>query len=283
MKTLHRDKAPAIGLEHRAGSIRAFRLLRGDPEDPNNFEFSVCELGGAEPYRTPRHRHNFSQLIFVLRGSYQISPVVHAVEGSVTYSPEGTSYGPQEADGCDLLLLQFGEASGSGFMSYDWLIEGRQRLAERGSFEKGIYVYEDENGHGHKKDSYEAIWEEMRGRPSNYPSPRYETPITIHPSAFAWIPIQREPGMSEKHLGTFSERRTTVGFLKYEQEAAHRVEVDGGPELHFVVEGELRADGQRYGKGTAIMFEAGDAQELRAAEPAIEYVIRLPNFRSIDA
>ena len=118
---------------HRQGDIKFQRLLQGDPDAPNNFEWSIVRVG--EDYMTPRHHHNFSQIHLVLEGTHEWAPDETIPTGAVGYFGEGTFYGPQQGHGGLLLGLQYGEASGSGFMSYDRLAEGNKRLArepERG-------------------------------------------------------------------------------------------------------------------------------------------------------
>ena len=274
------DADPHCFSDHRGSDIQFQRLLRGDATSTGNFEWSIVHFG--ETYTTPRHHHNFSQIHYVLEGLHEWSPTVSMPEGSVTYSPEGTFYGPQQGHGSLVLTLQYGEASASGFMSYDRLAEGSKRLAEspRGEFDNGIWRYVDEDGTQRNQDGYEAIWEEINGRPIEYPSPRYQTPMTIHPDAFAWVspPGDPEPGISHKHLGTFSERRTTIGFTRYDAGAVHRVHGQRAPELHFVVEGTVRAEIGLYTSRSAFQFDPGDDQTLEAVEPTTTFVIGLPTL-----
>jgi hypothetical protein len=263
---------------HREGRIEFQRLLQGDPDRPDNFEWSIVRIG--EDYETPRHHHNFSQLHYVLEGVHEWGPERWMPEGSVTYQSEGVFYGPQHGHGALVLGLQFGEASGNGFMSYDRLAEGNKRLNERtdARFERGVFRYVDADGKARNKDGYEAIWEEMHGRPVEYPKPRYNTSITMHPEDFASIPVADEPGVARKHLGTFTERLTTVGFLHYESGASHRVRDLRSPELHFVVDGALRCGDGVYGKWTAFRFDPTDDITLEAIEATETYVIGLPVF-----
>ena len=121
--------------DHREGEIKFQRLLKGDPDQPNNFEWSLVRTG--EDYVTPRHHHNFSQSAPGPRGHPRVGPrQADPHRAAVAYFPEGTFYGPQQGHGGLLLGLQYGEASGSGFMSYDRLAEGnssspRVRAASR--------------------------------------------------------------------------------------------------------------------------------------------------------
>jgi len=199
-------------------------------------------------------------------------------EGSVTYAPEGVFYGPQQGHGALVLGLQFGDASGSGFMSYDRLAEGNKRLNENpdGVFEGGVWRYVDLDGNRRNQDGYEAIWEEIHGRPVEYPTPRYQTPVTMLPDAYSWTTTD-EPGVERKHLGTFTERRTTVRFLRYAGGATHRVH-DRSPELHFVLDGTLRVGDGIHSRWTAFKFDPGEEVVLEALEPTTTYVIGLPVF-----
>ena len=263
---------------HREGDIKFQRLLQGDPDRPDNFEWSIVRMG--EDYSTPRHHHNFSQLHYVLEGTHEYAPDCLIPNGAIAYFPEGTFYGPQQGHGGLLLGLQYGEASGAGFMSYDRLAEGNKRLAEgtSGHFEGGTYRYVDDDGKQRNKDGYEAIWEEIHGRPVSYPKPRYERVIVLYPEAFAWVPSSDEPGIARKHLASFTERGTRVEFVSYDAGATHRVHDLRSPELHFVLDGTLRCGDGVYGKWTAVQFDPSDDTTLEAIEDTETYVIGLPVF-----
>ena len=262
--------------DHREGEIKFQRLLQGDPALPNNFEWSLVRTG--EDYVTPRHHHNFSQLHLVLEGTHEWAPDRLIPTGAIAYFPEGTFYGPQQGHGGLLLGLQYGEASGSGFMSYDRLAEGNKRLAEGpGRFEGGVYRSVDDAGKPRNQDGYEAIWQEMHGRPVTYPKPRYGQVLVMLPEGFTWMPTD-EAGVERKHVGTFTERCTTVGFLRYASGAVHRVANLRAPELHFVLDGTLRCGDGVYSEWTAFKFEPGDDVTIEAVEATETYVIGLPFF-----
>jgi quercetin dioxygenase-like cupin family protein len=266
---------------HRAGRIDLRRLFKGDPASPNNFEWSLVRMGND--YQTPRHRHNFSQIIMVLEGEHEWMPKAKRGPGSVTYTCEGTYYGPQQGGGAALLTLQFGEASGSGFLSYDALDEGKTELSKKGAFADGVFTWTDDKGQKHNQDSYEAIWEFVNGRPIEYSAPRYAAPITVYPESFAWAPLAGESGLLQKRVGVFSERGTSIEFLRYEPGARHRVHDVPAPELHFILEGALNTSQGKCVANSALMFHPGDDETLEAAEPAREYVIKLPDLRDIPA
>ncbi len=261
---------------HRGDGISFQRLLKGRPGTLDNFELSLVHFDAE--YSTPRHHHNFDQLHYVLEGTHEYAPRQHMPAGTVTYFPEGAHYGPQTGHGAVVVGLQFAGASGSGFMSYDQLSEGNKRLSERGSFENGIFRYVDGDGRHHNKDGYEAIWEEVNGKPVAYPGPRYHQPIVMRPENYSWITNEAEPGVSVKTLGCFTERRTTVSLLRLEPSAAHRVAPRRATELYFVVSGEISCGDGKYGQHAAFMFEPNDTADVTAVSETELYAIRLPEF-----
>src|SRR5690349_17742178 len=101
----------------RDGKLDQKFLLTGDDNSPNNYLLNVGLTGGGG-WGTPRHRHNFDQIRFVLKGSYPVSPHKVMKEGSIAYFPESVHYGPQDRpEGLEMMVIQFGGASGQGFLS----------------------------------------------------------------------------------------------------------------------------------------------------------------------
>ncbi len=262
--------------DHRGPGITFQRLLKGEEGRPDNFELSVVHTG--PDYRTPRHRHNFDQLLYVLEGTHEYAPRSRMPAGTVTYSPEGTYYGPQVGQGATTLLLQFGGPSGNGFMSYDQLSAGNKILAGRGRFENGIFRYEDDAGRTRNQDGYEAIWEHVNGRPVAYPPQRYDHPITMWPEHFAWVPEVQQPGVARRHLARFAERGTSVGFLRLDAGAEHREAGADATRLHFVVRGALQVAGREHSARTAFQLAPGESATYRASADTELLCITLPAF-----
>ena len=82
----------------------------------------VSEASSAEAgvvgWTTPRHRHNFDQIRYVMKGIYPYAKGKSMSEGTVAYFPESVHYGPQDRpEGLEMMVCQFGGASGSGFVS----------------------------------------------------------------------------------------------------------------------------------------------------------------------
>jgi hypothetical protein len=152
-------------------------LFRRAPGTPNNYLFS---LALQTSFYSPIHKHNFEQFRYAHKGSFSISPSLTIQQGEICYHPEGVEYGPQQDEGDGervLLILQFGGASGQGYLDYETLlgVQGKMIEAEKGTFEGGRLWEKGEQERGGKgKDGFEAVWEECNGRPLVYPEPRYE-------------------------------------------------------------------------------------------------------------
>jgi hypothetical protein len=263
---------------HRSGTIDFKRLLKGTPREPDNFELSLVRTGGD--YFTPRHRHNFDQVRLCLDGTMNYAPDRDLPQGAVGYFPEGTFYGPQrDTIGSILLLLQMGGAGGYGFMSYDELGEGYRRLSDLGQFERGVFTREDPNGRSLNKDGYEAVWEHVNGRAVEYPPPRYEEPIVMHPDSFGWVAAG--DGFESKRLGSFGERGLALGFIRGPRGARHRLARLAAPELMFVIGGAIRSEpgGEMLAAQSACHLDSSDEGTVfEVSDDVVLFFVRLPRF-----
>lgn len=224
------------GAKHRPGGLAFKTLSRGTEGSLENHLFVLARQEG---FYSPRHKHNFDQFRYAIKGNFNLAPNIDLHEGSLAYHPEGVHYGPQD-DGKDemiLLVLQFGGASGQGFLSLDQIRAANAELLKKGKFEKGKY-YADDRGEGDEPvDGFEAAWTLVNGRQLVYPEPRYNAPIIMNPASFKW----RDRGQSaqQKVLGTFSERQVSVKMLKLGE--GGRLSVDEGAEpsmqLLYVIKG----------------------------------------------
>jgi hypothetical protein len=207
------ESAPLIERQHvREGVFRSRRILNGTPGTPGNFSL---QLGVAPSYFSPRHRHNFDQVRYQLEGDFDFAADGVMKEGWIGYFPEGTHYGPQASDSENsTLVLQFGGASGSGYIAADEYEKAAAELARHGAFAKGVYTRLKPDGTKINKDAYEAVWEQVNARPLVYPPERYLRPIFMDPASFDWTPLANHPGVACKHLGEFSERHTRVAMYQ---------------------------------------------------------------------
>jgi len=261
----------------RGGNRNFKTLLKGDDNSPGNYKLSFVRQSGA--LDVPRHRHNFDQLRMCLEGDPQnygknkwINP------GEIVYFPEGTPYGPEQSESHRLsITLQFGGASGSGYIGSQRIQAAIEELKAFGSFDKGIFTRNGELAPGQKRnqDSYEAIWEYINQRKLIYPKPRYEEPICMKPAGFDWVP-SGQPGLSRKLLGVFSERGCSVSMFKLNAGASGRLSPHGACQIGFVVGGEGKANGEALRKYTAFSLEAGEPCNLGSEAGMELLVIALP-------
>jgi hypothetical protein len=158
VKVINVNDVPMVERPHvREGTLRSRRLLTGEPGSPSNFSL---QLSSTPTYYSPRHRHNFDQVRFQLAGDFDFGADGAMKPGSIAYFPEGTYYGPQNCPtGSETLVLQFGGASGSGYISAEQYEQATAELAKQGTFAKGVYTRLKADGGKINKDAYEAVWE----------------------------------------------------------------------------------------------------------------------------
>lgn len=266
---------PMLARAHvRAGGFSSQRLLDGREGTPGNFSLQL----GLTPdsYFSPRHRHNFDQVRYQLEGEYDFSSDGVMKPGTVAYFPEGTYYGPQSSSVRSLtLVLQFGGASGNGYISPEQYDRAAAELRQLGTFANGAYTVIAPDGTKVNKDAYEAVWERVNGRPLAYPRPRYSRPVFMQPENFAWLPIEGQPGTSRKLLGEFSERRTQIALYRIDAAASLSL---AGHSIYFVANGSGFAGAQEFRPRATIYIEE-DAPAIITARDTVELLqIGLPRF-----
>ncbi|MGZ3290949.1 MAG: hypothetical protein ACXU87_23250, partial [Xanthobacteraceae bacterium] len=178
MKIVQTDEIPLKrGLEHRGGIFHGRIMVEGEPGALDNFQLSFGQMGGD--FNSPRHRHNFEQIRYQLEGVLDYGRDGKLTAGMVGYFPEAVYYGPQSQDpniACKTIVLQFGGASGSGYLSQAEVQAGMQELRREGEFKDGVFRRRADAEGKRNMDGYQAIWEHVNGRPMAYPKPRYPQP-----------------------------------------------------------------------------------------------------------
>jgi quercetin dioxygenase-like cupin family protein len=267
------DSVPLIERQHvREGVFQSRTLLTGEPNTPGNFSLQLSSM--PQTYYSPRHRHNFDQVRFQIEGEFDFDSDGKMKPGSVAYFPEGTPYGPQTSEASSLtLVLQFGGASGSGYLSSEQYDKAQAELRAMGSFAKGVYTRTTADGRKLNKDAYQAIWEHVNGRPLIYPPPRYARPIFTAPENFAWVPIAGAPGASCKRLGEFTECRSRLAFYRVDE--GSRLELEDHS-IYFVISGSGMVDGSRFAKYTTIHVARAERSIVTAKESAEFLQLGLP-------
>lgn len=261
MKIVDPDSLPVFTDDHPTGALAQRYLFVGEDRTPENFMFSLADNVGR--FQMVRHRHNFDQFRFALSGDMNMGNGRVLREGSLGYFPEGTPYGPQDDGAGPLaLVLQFGGASGYGYMSPAQYRAGRAALNEVGHFEGAVFVRKLDDGGVKKTFSINAIWEEALKAKLLLPAPRYDQAIFINPRAFRWIPVAQSGGAFRKPLGTFSEREVKAEMWRLEPGARLVLPSGEARRLIFVLEGEGRAGGEPLGRYFGIQADPGESAAL---------------------
>lgn len=264
------SKAADTGSERvgtmREGVLDQKHLLFGEDGSPNNYDLNMGHTGDGG-WRTPRHRHNFDQIRYVIQGRLPYTETDVLEEGWVGYFPESIHYGPQERPaGLRTMVLQCGGASGQGYLSVAKREEVNAELNKTGEFKKGLYHYTDANGVQQSEDGSQAIFERAMGRKLEFAAPRYTDVIAMDPKAYAWQP--GDAGVSEKWLGRFTERDLRIGFLRLEPGAVYQAGQFNSIEILFQINGEVTAGGEKYGPETGYEFLANEGPvPVEAVQP----------------
>lgn len=265
------SKAAETGSERvgtmREGVLDQKHLLFGEDNSPNNYDLNLG-LTGSGGWGTPRHRHNFDQIRYVIEGRLPYTEEDVLEQGWVGYFPESVHYGPQaRAEGLRTMVLQCGGASGGGYLSVAQREAGNAELAKTGEFKKGLYHYTDANGEPQTRDGSQAIFEHATGRKLEFATPRYEDVIAMNPEAYDWLPTN-DNGVSEKWLGSFTERNLRIGFLRLEPGAVYQAGQHPSIEILFQIKGQVSAGGEKYGPETGYEFLANEGPvPVEAIEP----------------
>ncbi|HZR61162.1 MAG TPA: hypothetical protein VFA80_09470 [Xanthobacteraceae bacterium] len=278
MKIVHADEVEwKRGLQHRGGTFHYRHLLNGTPGTPGNFQFNIGQLEGD--FSSPRHRHNFDQFRFQLEGTMNFDRNGKMGAGSFGYFPEGAPYGPQSSDGrSSTAVLQFGGASGSGYLSREEVAAGTAELKKYGTFEAGIFRRNDDVEGRRATDGYQAIWEHAHGERMEYPKPRYRDPIMVDPANYEWLPFAGQAGVTRRSLGTFTERQCAAELVRLERGAAYRAD---GRSVYLVLRGAGIVGDATYRELSAFHLEDGERAELVARDDTEILRLVLPDLTGI--
>jgi hypothetical protein len=263
MKIVQTDEIPLKrGLEYRGGTFHGRVMVEGAPGTLDNFQISFGQMGGD--FNSPRHRHNFEQIRYQLEGVLDYGRDGKLTAGMVGYFPEAVYYGPQSQDpsiDCRTIVLQFGGASGSGYLSQAEVKAGMEELKAEGEFKDGVFRRRADVEGKRNMDGYQAIWEHANGRPMVYPKPRYPQPIFMDPTNYEWVPVAGASGVAEKLLGVFTERRSEAGFLRLDAGARYTARGKG---VYVVIRGEGSVADQPIRSLTTVYLDAGESVTFTA-------------------
>jgi hypothetical protein len=280
MNIVHADEVEwKRGLQHRGGTFHYRHLLNGTPGTLGNFQLDIGQLEGD--FASPRHRHNFDQFRFQLEGTMNFDRNGKMAAGTFGYFPEGVAYGPQSSEGRSATaVLQFGGASGSGYLSRGQVQAGTEELKKFGRFEGGVFRRNDDVEGRRNTDAYQAIWEHVHGRRMDYPKPRYSDPIMVDPANYEWLVVTGMPGVSHKLLGTFTERQCAAALVRLARGAAYQA---GSRGVHLMLSGSGVAQKAPFRRMTAFHLDDGETAEIVAREETEFLRLVLPDLAGLEA
>jgi hypothetical protein len=263
--------------DHPTGSLAFKYLLSGDEQAADNFVLILARQDAH--FATERHRHNFDQFRFPICGDMSVGKGIILREGQLGYFTEGAPYGPQDdplgnsAPGERLhLTLQFGGATGYGYLGPDRLRTCRDELRQHGEFVDVLYRSHD----GKTLNGLDAVWQRAFGRKLEYPKPRYPNPILIDPSSFRWKPSRDDRGVEQKHLGAFTERGTWAAMVRMSPGARWTPASEDARQILFVLSGTGSAEGVRLTAHSSIQIDPHEKTEIESSDPIEFLVFGLP-------
>jgi hypothetical protein len=276
MKIVQADELPwNRGLEHRGGIFHNRLVLEGEPGRIDNFQLSWGKMGGE--FYSPRHRHNFEQIRYQASATLNYDRDGKMTPGVVGYFPEGQFYGPQTQDIAEEphgMVLQFGGASGSGYLSRAEVKAGMEILSGQGEFKNGVFRRHEDVEGKRNVDGYQAIWEHVNRRPMTYPTARYSRPFLMDPAAYEWVPTDK--GVAEKFYGSFTERHTSMRSLRLDPDAVCTLH---GRSIAIVQSGAGQLAGKPYRTHTVLYLAWDEQATFTAAEATEMLVFGLPDLR----
>lgn len=281
MKIVHSDEVPLTrGLQHRGGTFHYQTVAEGEAGTLGNFQLNFGHLG--DDFFSPRHRHNFEQYRFMIEGTFDFDRDGKMTPGMFGYFPEGVYYGPQTCAGgkCLAAVLQFGGASGSGYLARAEVQAGMADLKNYGEFKDGVFRRRDDVEGKRNMDGYQAIWEHVNKRPMVYPKPRYTTPLFMDPANFDWLPVAESPGVEEKLLAVFTERRNQAGLFRIAAGASYEARRRG---LYIILSGSGTVDGQPLRRLTTVNIGAGERARFAATTATELLHFGLPDLTGLHA
>ena len=256
------------------------RLFEGEEGNPNNYMLVMSRE--PKSYFSPRHRHPWDQIRFCLEGKIPIAKGLYVEGGEIAYFPESAYYGPQEG-GTDriVLLLQFGGASGQGFIGPDRLKQARLEMEQSGSFEKGVYSVATANGI-RNRDAYEAVWHHVMGSSPDYVSPAYKAPIVMRPEALKWQ-AGAEAGVAERLIGIFPHRGLIISGWTIEPCKVRTIAATPSLRFLFVTQGAGTIEGEKLRRWSAVRLCSGESARIAGTENLELVELAISNVGDADA
>ena len=215
----------------------------------------------AEPYyHSPRHRHTFQQVRYVLSGKMKYGKDVYQKDDCL-YLPEGSYYGPiKPVDSGEQLHfadIQFDGFSGIPYPDPDEVIDAQKALEKIGTFKEGVYTFPD----GRNRDAYEAILEKISGKKIEYPDPWLNGYTVIRTPKINWRPHESLKGVRIKDLALFFSKGPNLKLINIEKGNILPSSKSPCNIAVFLLEGKLSFNSKNYEKLSYFMLPSGEIYE----------------------
>jgi hypothetical protein len=264
MDIVHAAEMPwgeSLVAQRAGGEVAHKRLFEGEEGSPDNYMLVMSKE--PKSFFSPRHRHPWDQIRFCLEGRIPIAKGLFVEGGEIAYFPESAHYGPQEGgDDRIVVLLQFGGASGQGFIGPDRVKQAHLELAQEGRFEGGVYTRDVTEGR-RNWDAYEAIWLHVKGGELSYAPPVYKTPIVMRPDALSWL-SSSEQGVSVRRIGVFPHRGLSLNGWRIEPGARHKIPAEQALRFLFVTEGSGTMASEGVRRWSAVRLNPSESADMVA-------------------
>jgi hypothetical protein len=217
---------------------------------------------GDRAYKSIRHRHDFEQLRFAVRGQMDLG-FATLEEGQIGYFPAHTFYGPQECDGSIILIAQWGDR----FITKADSDRAVAELSAVGDFTDGIYKSVDSDGKRFNKDPLNAIWEHVFQQPYVPQAQRYALPIVVSPGGFGWT--DDEGPTRSRRLGVFTEHDLALEMVTWIEDGSSLFELADGdlrPTLLFTTNGSFTLGDSSFGALTGIWADPQETLPIQATK-----------------
>jgi hypothetical protein len=220
----------------------------------------------AEPYyHSPRHRHTFQQIRYVVSGKMKYGSEVYE-PGDCLYIPEGAYYGPIKPVECGEQLhfadIQFEGPSGIPYPEPEAVVDAQRDLASTGKFEEGVYTF----ANGRKRDAYEAILERVTGQKIEYPKARLNSYVVLRSNGFPWRAHAGCEGVDVKDLAYFFETGPNIKMVRIAKGACLPQSSPTGHRAVFLIEGNLEFDGAEFDPLSYFILPSGESHAPMRAD-----------------
>ena len=110
-------------------------------------------------------------------------------------------------------------------------------------------------------DGFEAVWEQVMGRPLVYPEPQYPAPVIMHPENYDWRRVPGAQGVEQKVLGVFSDCQFPCVLYRLTPGASYSLD---GRSVLLVLSGRGAVEGAIYRKFTALYLDTDESARFKA-------------------